>query len=201
MKPILSIVVPVYNAEAFVARTIENLLAESVSKEIILVNDGSTDGSLEILQTYASKYSCIKVINQENSGVSSARNVGMDAAIGEYIFFNDCDDIQEIGTLTRAVDYFDIGVDAVIFSYKDVGAGGKILSVKNYLPTGYYPIEKWASDVEGLINSHIVSCTGTTVRKLSILRSYGIRYNESLNIYEDMIFGLNICVVLTNCII
>ena len=61
MKPILSIVVPVYNAEAFVARTIENLLAESVSKEIILVNDGSTDGSLEILQTYASKYSCIKV--------------------------------------------------------------------------------------------------------------------------------------------
>ena len=136
MKPILSIVVPVYNAEAFVARTIENLLAESVSKEIILVNDGSTDGSLEILQTYASKYSCIKVINQENSGVSSARNVGMDAAIGEYIFFNDCDDIQEIGTLTRAVDYFDIGVDAVIFSYKDVGAGGKILSVKNYLPTG-----------------------------------------------------------------
>ena len=189
MKPILSIVVPVYNAEAFVARTIENLLAESVSKEIILVNDGSTDGSLEILQTYASKYSCIRVINQENSGVSSARNVGMDAAIGEYIFFNDCDDIQEIGTLTRAVDYFDIGVDAVIFSYKDVGAGGKILSVKNYLPTGYYPIEKWASDVEGLINSHIVSCTGTTVRKLSILRSYGIRYNESLNIYEDMIFG------------
>lgn len=119
MKPILSIVVPVYNAEAFVARTIENLLAESVSKEIILVNDGSTDGSLEILQTYASKYSCIKVINQENSGVSSARNVGMDAAIGEYIFFNDCDDIQEIGTLTRAVDYFDIGVDAVIFSYKN----------------------------------------------------------------------------------
>lgn len=118
MKPILSIVVPVYNAEAFVARTIENLLAESVSKEIILVNDGSTDGSLEILQTYASKYSCIKVINQENSGVSSARNVGMDAAIGEYIFFNDCDDIQEIGTLTRAVDYFDIGVDAVIFPIK-----------------------------------------------------------------------------------
>ena len=66
MKPILSIVVPVYNAEAFVARTIENLLAESVSKEIILVNDGSTDGSLEILQTYESKYNCIKIINQEN---------------------------------------------------------------------------------------------------------------------------------------
>ena len=54
MKPVLSIVVPVYNAESFVARTIENLLAESVSKEIILVNDGSTDGSLEILQSYAS---------------------------------------------------------------------------------------------------------------------------------------------------
>ena len=87
MKPILSIVVPVYNAEAFVARTIENLLAENVSKEIILVNDGSTDSSLEILQAYASKYSCIKIINQENSGVSSARNVGMDAALGEYIFF------------------------------------------------------------------------------------------------------------------
>ena len=89
----------------------------------------------------------------------------------------------------RRVSLFFMGVDAVIFSYKDVGAGGKILSVTNYLSTGYYSIEKWASDVEGLINSHIVSCSGTTVRKLSILREYNIRYNESLNIYEDIIFG------------
>ena len=61
-RNLISIIIPVYNASAFISNTIDNLLAQEVEKELLLVNDGSTDNSLNILNDYAQKYSCIKVI-------------------------------------------------------------------------------------------------------------------------------------------
>lgn len=90
----LSVIVPVYNAEAFLARCLDSLLRQGVKDyEVICVNDGSTDGSLDVLEKYVEKHeNVVRVINQTNGGVSKARNAGLDAAHGDVITFCDADD-------------------------------------------------------------------------------------------------------------
>ena len=89
----ISIIVPVYNVEQFLPRCVESVTAQSYPDwELILVNDGSPDGSPEICDSYADKDSRIKVIHKSNGGVSEARNVGIQAATGEWICFIDSDD-------------------------------------------------------------------------------------------------------------
>ena len=89
----ISIIVPVYNTEKYLAQALDSLTGQTLKEiEIICVNDGSTDGSGEILARYASRDARIKIITQANSGQSAARNAGMKAARGEYIGFLDADD-------------------------------------------------------------------------------------------------------------
>src|SRR5690625_1561660 len=89
----ISIIVPVYNLEDLLPRCIDSILAQTYTNfELILVNDGSTDGSGEICKKYASGDSRIKVIHKENGGVASSRNAGLLAASGKYIGFVDNDD-------------------------------------------------------------------------------------------------------------
>ena len=89
----LSCIVPVYNVERYIEDCVASLLQVSgICIQIILVDDGSTDLSAEILDRYAGKYSHVKVIHQSNSGVSVARNRGLEVAEGEYIAFVDSDD-------------------------------------------------------------------------------------------------------------
>jgi len=89
----ISVIVPVHNSEKYIERCIESILNQKFRDlELILVNDGSTDNSFNIIEKYASKNKMIKVINKEKGGVSSARNAGIDAASGDYIGFVDADD-------------------------------------------------------------------------------------------------------------
>ena len=96
----VSVIIPAYNAEAYLVETLESVLHQSLDEyEVIVVNDGSTDGTLDILREYESNYKKMKVIDKENGGPSSARNAGLDIATGDYIFFFDSDDILEIKAL------------------------------------------------------------------------------------------------------
>lgn len=100
MSCLISIIVPCYNSERFIATTINMLLQQDMSKcELILVNDGSKDNTLSILRQYETLHENIHVIDQSNQGVSVARNVGMLAAQGKYIYFLDSDDTLTEGTL------------------------------------------------------------------------------------------------------
>ena len=93
MTPAISIIVPVYNVEKYLSRCVDSILAQTFRDfELILVDDGSTDKSAEICDKYAAKDSRIKVIHKENGGQSSARNNGLEIAIGKYIGFVDSDD-------------------------------------------------------------------------------------------------------------
>lgn len=92
---ILSIIIPVYNVEKYVEKCIRSCENQDIPKEdyeVIVVNDGSPDGSLAIVERVAKEYPNIKVISQENGGLSAARNIGMRNAIGEYYMFVDSDD-------------------------------------------------------------------------------------------------------------
>lgn len=96
MENLISIIVPVYNAEKTLGKCVNSLLAQTHSDlEIILVNDGSKDSSLTLCTKYAEKDGRIRVIDKPNGGVSSARNAGLDAATGDYIMFCDSDDWVE----------------------------------------------------------------------------------------------------------
>ncbi len=96
MDDLISIVVPVYNAEKTLDRCVCSLLGQTYENlEILLVNDGSRDGSLALCRSYAEKDSRIRVIDKENGGVSSARNAGLDAATGRFVMFCDSDDWAE----------------------------------------------------------------------------------------------------------
>ena len=91
--PIISVIIPVYNAERYLASCIDSVLAQKgCDFEILLINDGSADHSLEICNDYASRDTRIRVFDKPNGGVSSARNLGLDNAVGEWITFLDSDD-------------------------------------------------------------------------------------------------------------
>jgi len=93
MKAKVSVIVPVYNVEMYLEECLDSIIKQTFNDiEIILVNDGSTDRSLEIMELYASRDARITVLNQSNRGVSVARNTGMEHASGEYILFVDSDD-------------------------------------------------------------------------------------------------------------
>ena len=90
----ISAIVPVYNIESLVGRCIDSVIAQTYSDwEMILVDDGSTDGSLNVLKSYEAKDSRIKVIHQDNAGPGPARNKGIQNASGDYIVFIDSDDV------------------------------------------------------------------------------------------------------------
>ena len=105
----VSIIIPVYNCEKYLADCLDSCVNQDLAAneyEILCINDGSTDSSLDILNDYADKYSNIKVFSQENKGVSAARNVGLDNAKGDYIMFVDGDDLIRaniLNTIKKAV--------------------------------------------------------------------------------------------------
>ncbi len=92
----ISIIVPVFNVEKYLGKCLESLINQTLKEiEIICINDGSTDNSLDILNTYAQKDDRIIIINKENEGVSAARNIGLKEAAGQYLMFVDSDDYLE----------------------------------------------------------------------------------------------------------
>ena len=120
----LSIIVPVYNVADYLSKCLDSLLAQDLPQdeyEIIVVNDGSTDNSNEIAQQYAEKYANIILINQENQGLSGARNTGIANAKGVYVQFVDSDDYLEenvLGGLMTQVEKDNL--DVLRFKYQNV---------------------------------------------------------------------------------
>lgn len=115
----ISIIVPVYSVEKYLPQCLNSLINQTYTNlEIICVNDGSPDRSYEILQRYATQDARIRVITQENQGVSAARNRGLAVAQGDYIMFVDGDDWIDLDTCQRAVETAEkYGTDVVFWSY------------------------------------------------------------------------------------
>lgn len=112
----ISVIVPVYNAEKYVARCLDSILSQDYDNlDVICVNDGSADGSLQILQQYVEKDKRVRVFSQNNQGAAAARNRGMAEALGEYVSFIDADDYIEQG-LYRYFDELVSDEDVFMFN-------------------------------------------------------------------------------------
>jgi glycosyltransferase involved in cell wall biosynthesis len=118
----ISVIIPVYNVAPYLDRAIKSLQAQTFENfEMIFVNDGSSDNSAEIIANHAENDSRIKLINQENQGVGMARNRGIDAAIGEYLYFCDPDDWVEPELLEVCYQAAKpLGIDLVFFGWFNV---------------------------------------------------------------------------------
>ena len=126
-SPKASIIIPVYNVEEYLEKCLDSAISQTLQDiEIIVVNDESTDNSLNIIRTYAKKDSRIVVIDQKNRGLGGARNSGIEAARGEYLFFLDSDDYiapETLETLYHHAKEHDL--DMVIFNYTKVDEEGR----------------------------------------------------------------------------
>ena len=111
----LSVIIPVYNGENYIGPTLDSLLDQDISDyEILCVNDGSTDGTAAVLAHYAAAHPRIRVLSKENGGVTSARNAGLEAAAGDFIWFVDADDLVKQNCLGK-LQAMAAGCDRVIF--------------------------------------------------------------------------------------
>lgn len=130
MKPLISIIVPVYNVENDLTKCLESILDQTYMElEIILIDDGSTDGSGAVCDRYALRDHRVRVIHQRNLGVAAARNTGLRAVTGSYIMFVDSDD--EIDREAVSVLYERIcrdGSDMAICKHADVYASGQVIN-------------------------------------------------------------------------
>ena len=129
-QPLISVIIPVYNVEPYLEKCLTSILAQTYPNfEVLAINDGSTDGSAAILEAFAAKDDRLHVFTQKNSGVSAARNLGLDHAVGELITFMDSDDWVEpefLQTLYTCLTKYeaDISVCNIRYIYAD-GSFGK----------------------------------------------------------------------------
>ena len=124
----ISIIVPAYNVEAYLPRCLDSILAQTYENlEVVVVNDGSRDGTASVIDNYAAKDSRIKAIHKENGGVTSARLCGVEHATGEWIGFCDGDDFVEPDMYSRLLkNALDNGADISHCGYKMIFPSGKI---------------------------------------------------------------------------
>ncbi len=129
----ISVIIPVYNVEKYLKECLESVLNQTFSDfELICVNDGSTDGSLEILEEYAKKDDRIRIISQENKGQGAARNIGIKNASGEYILFTDSDDFIDLNTLKLTYDNILSNDSDIVMFRANKYSEGKTISFPMY---------------------------------------------------------------------
>lgn len=180
----LSIIIPVYNAEAFLHNAVESVCADPGDDwELILVNDGSRDGSGQLCDSYAARDSRIRVIHQQNRGPGGARNTGLENAGGEYLFFVDSDDALNPGALDvirQALGKWE--PDILTFDYlADDGEGHLIPRTANFAPEGTpFRLEEHPK----FLNS--MPATWARVWKRSLYINNGIRYPDRAFYGEDL---------------
>lgn len=191
-----SIIIPVYNAEQFLEKCINSVISQSFTDyEMILINDGSKDRSEEICRQASEERGNIKYLSQKNAGPSSARNRGIEAAVGEYIVFLDADDKLEtegLATLNRIVS--EHTPDVILSGEKIRNREDEALEIE-YLELDADSIHKGkASALEELSKKRFCLLTHKIVVRRSILCDNKIRFNEDYRIGEDiMMMAQTVC--------
>ena len=184
---VVSCIVPVYNVASFLGRGIDSVLAQSFKDfELILVDDGSSDGSGAICDDYSQRDSRVKVIHQENAGVSAARNAGLRAAKGDWVTFVDSDDLVLDCFLQSLVDAVsaDNRIDLAYCGYAIVENSTSIKSYKS----GAYIGQEQIHDLLSKTNLLYRCSPWAKLFRRSIIEDNGLQFDEKLSISEDRLF-------------
>lgn len=187
--PLVSLIVPVYNAEDSLEACLESVLKQSHKEiQLILINDGSKDGSLSICQAYSEKDPRVILIDQPNAGPGAARNAGLRAATGDYLQFLDSDDILPAGAVEALVEAMD-GQDLVIGHF-EINIGDK-WSDRGLIKHDH-AMER-LEFLERLIKwpgSYYYSSMCNKMYARAIIEKAGLRFDESFIWGEDCLFNM-----------
>lgn len=189
--PKISIIVPVFNVKQYLHRCIDSILAQTFTDfELLLIDDGSKDSSGKICDEYAEKDSRIRVFHKENGGVSSARNLGIDKAIGDWIFFSDADDELFLDGLSNLYANVSDGIDLVMAGYERYNGDGKL---SYSIPIRSHRILSRQEGIRNMFRALYYEYQGylwTKLFKREIIQS-GLRFDERIYFNEDRLFCVN----------
>lgn len=172
----LSVIIPFFNAEPFLEKCILSVMKGALNGEleIVLVNDGSTDGGLAIAERFASEYSMVKLVSQENKGLSGARNTGIANSSGDYLWYVDADDWVEDDSIGYLLNVIDKGpFDYISISARNSDTG----RIRNVIPESTVPLKVFQS-------LEWQDCATMYVWKRSFILSHGLFFTEGL-FFED----------------
>lgn len=188
MQPEISVIIPVYNAVKYIRKCIDSILCQTINNfELLLIDDGSNDGSENVIDKYQENDPRIKVIHKKNTGVSSTRNLGLQVARGNYIVFVDSDDYVSKDYLEKLYEYHE--EDLVISGYQQFG-----FNTEGYTPSSILitkeNFDKRAFE-ELLAHGYITRICWAKLFKKNILRAYNILFPEDMFFCEDSTFVFN----------
>ena len=189
-KPLISIIIPVYNSACFIKKTLDSIFDQSFTDyEIIAVNDGSTDASLDILHAYKEKQSRLQVVSISNRGVSNARNVGLSYAAGEYVLFIDSDDLLENNALKTIVQHI-ASTDLLIFGYKKIFSSGMVMQrcLSHYEMESSEQIRDYINCLDFNDKDLFMNYLWNRLFKKSIIDENRIQFDVGLTLGEDFVF-------------
>lgn len=190
----ISVIMPIYNAGIYLKTAIESILNQDLRDiELLLVDDGSTDGSSLCCEQYALKDSRVKVIHQTNGGICNARNSGLKISKGEYIAFIDHDDEYLPGYLRHAYDEAKKNnADIVKVGKKEfVISGSKVLRVmKNCTPYQKYDDGQIKASYFSLVDNRTLDCVWDALYRKDLIKKHDLRFDENFKHGgEDIVFN------------
>lgn len=184
-----SIIIPVYNAEKTVERCVDSIINQQFKDyEIILVNDGSKDRSLEKCRKYSAEYANVIVVDKMNGGASSARNAGLDTAQGEYILFVDSDDYVDDNFFDEFEKY-DLKDGLLVFTNKWLRNGVDELIQRDI--SDDMNDKSHFEKVRYMIDSRTINGPYPKKFSRSLIEKNHLRFDERMPVAEDFIFGLS----------
>lgn len=194
----ISIIIPVYRAETFFDDCVSSILAQSFGDfELILVDDGSPDRCPELCDKWAATDERIKVIHKQNGGVSSARNLGLDIASGEYICFVDSDDTLPVNGLQILMTSIEQSNVDVVFGTFQFQYGDKLLPHASRLPEGKYLFKDVLKDFidDGTLSGFLLGSACAALYKRNVIIANHLRFKEGLKNNEDGLFNFELALV------
>ena len=198
---LLSIIIPCYNSARFIANTLDMLLSQGLQNcEVIVVNDGSTDDTADIVREYTQKNAAIQLIDKQNEGVSVARNIGIGVAKSAYIYFLDSDDTLTDGTLDFYREILEANHQKKFFGFGYYSRrNGNLL--KNYSAKSFDgklldSLLLKQSFFSKKLCFHICSC----IYERTFLLENKIKFTQGLRIGEDIEFLLKVLQFAPNCV-
>lgn len=196
----VSIIVPVYNVEKYLAKCLESLLHQTIQNiEIILINDGSSDQSLQICRDYASQDKRIVLIDKKNEGVAAARNTGLEIARGNYIGFVDADDWIEpmmYESMYQILKPSRYPICFCNYSKDDkLTSTPKLLKIKKVHLNQQEVIDKLVANMIGVDDlmpryTYIMGCVWRCLYKRDFIEQYQLRFKKGVSIMEDLVFTI-----------
>ncbi|MDP4153987.1 MAG: glycosyltransferase [Bacillota bacterium] len=188
MNRTVSIIIPVCDGKEYLHDMLGCVLNQSFyDYELIIIDDGSTDGSGELLDEFAVKHPQIKVFHQQRAGVSAARNKGLSAAMGKYIFFWDCDDRVSVDILEKMVSNAEMHIKSLTvcgikWSFCETGKEQSVLPNCGEEPVSHFPL---------LYEDGLLSSLCNKIFSRSIIEKYKLKFDNDISMGEDLLFVLS----------